>query len=210
MDVAERIDRLVGDSTFAPYIEEFLKEVRSNWRDAEASLKRCLVWIALLAIAFELLRRGGLAELSVGFIQISEPKVLQQALPIGIAYQISSLGALISDVFTYREIHLELIDRHHNILRSTELDRALQPANSLIFSQEFQADLSDHVWAAKFTNVVMILRVLVVILLPVLFEIYAYFTLFSSLGVHSIPTWIGCVLSSILTGAGFISFANSF
>lgn len=86
MDLEELIKQVFRSQPVRAYAEDYVTEVKTNWREAEKSLTRSLFLITLTALLFELLLRRGVGEVSLGFVTVTKVDVIERAIPVAIAY----------------------------------------------------------------------------------------------------------------------------
>ncbi len=91
-------DSLVEGSN---YSGELLKEVLTNWRDAESQFRKTITLIIIIAVVFELLTRGGGAELTFSFIRVTDLRLVDIYIPVVVAYLTYNLHSLFSDLDYY-------------------------------------------------------------------------------------------------------------
>ena len=180
-----------------------MQELRAVWREAEASLRRSITLITLLFFTFELINRRSVSELSIFFVKVSRLQLIEQIIPIAIAYLLSTFAALLSDISLTRDLHDAIIRKRYPTVDSTKLHLAICPANSLIFSQSLQLELEKPGSRVGYlTATIFLARVGLLVVLPFALEVYTYIVLFSSFGLNNIVTWISAAISLL-----FVSIA---
>jgi len=199
-----RVSVAFQDPDVRAYAADYLAEVRTNWRDDERELRRTAFWIALLAVVFELLVRGGVAEIAIGFVKTTKPKLIEEAIPVAVAFLMNGSAALIIDVFVLGWIHDTVLSLVYEPMWRNNLEYGLYPANTTLFSQKRLFAIVDNPQGVDRLLVLLgFSRLWTLLLLPVGFEIYAYWRLFSVYG-GGVIIWISLVLSILLIGSGAV------
>jgi hypothetical protein len=107
----EKIKRVLDPSTMNDEtVQSFLQEVRQNWRDSEKAMGRSALLAGLSAVVFELLGRGGVGELSLGFAKITNLELAQQVLPLAIAYFALQFAILLLESAILEYVHEEIVN----------------------------------------------------------------------------------------------------
>jgi len=184
-------DSLVEGSN---YSGELLKEVLTNWRDAESQFRKTITLIIIIAVVFELLTRGGGAELTFSFIRVTDLRLVDIYIPVVVAYLTYNLHSLFSDLDYYE-------NRVSSMLRvlSKEADAPYlaTPPNSIL-SSTLHISLQRESRAASILLGLGILKWVAVMGGPLAFEAYAFVRLAEKYGVASWAYWLSVVLSLAL------------
>jgi len=192
------------------YSEGFLKEVLSNWRDAEAQLKRTVALIVILAAVFELLTRGIGVDLTFSFIRIRDLRLVEIFLPLVVAYETYSLYALFSDIQAYDMGVEDILRTLHPQIFTDDFNFLLNPANSILTSTVSLGSKGVQNASSYILFSLGFLKVAVIFIAPLMFEIYAYVRLFQKFGLEAWVTWLSLVLSSILCLTAALTWIATF
>lgn len=134
MDLEELIKQVFRSQPVRAYAEDYVTEVKTNWREAEKSLTRSLFLITLTALLFELLLRRGVGEVSLGFVTVTKVDVIERAIPVAIAYLYSVTALLAAELSMFETVYRHLIRYLWPSLYNSNLERVLYPPNSFLYS----------------------------------------------------------------------------
>jgi len=112
----------------------YLQELRTNWKDLEASITRKLFLLILVAIIGELAVADGIGAFTIAGVQLQNLTLVVLLSPILVAYLVFELAVAISVVDTYGEAHQKLIELTHPSLASANLEALLVPSGSVIWA----------------------------------------------------------------------------
>jgi hypothetical protein len=114
-----------GKST--SFSEEFLRELRVNWREALGRSRRSLLQIILLSALFTLLAGANVSEIAFAGVKLTPGAVdlIATAIPAIVAFLFAQYWELTALVDRYEDIHSEMISQLHP--SATPVAGALQP-----------------------------------------------------------------------------------
>jgi hypothetical protein len=210
MGISEDINKALESEEFRAHAWDYLTELRTNWRETERDLRRSVALIIILASVFELIGRGGVAELSLASIKISELDLVRTVIPLAIAYFSNSLLLLFIEVRTYRAVHDQFFRRAYKDLGDTQLYIPLEPASSVIRTGDLTGQYLKETIFTGLAYFYLVLRFVVVILGPILFTVYSYVQLFRDQDVSRLLLWIGCGMSIFLIISGLFMVIAGF
>jgi hypothetical protein len=208
MNVEQKVEAAFNDPSAESYTDDYLAELRTNWRDTEKELRRSIFLILVLGFVFELVNRGGITELSIGLAKVTNSNVIRAIIPVVVAYLLNTILAMMADIAFFIDLQERILKVKHKAIAENDLESCLTPANSLIFYQQRIAQLvyGDEIrlyWIIAYI-VSFFLRVVLLIVLPICLLIYAYGQLFNLYGWVDWPTIVSCIIATLLTINGFV------
>jgi hypothetical protein len=206
MNLEQRLKDSFEDPGVRSLSDDILSEVRTNWREAESSLRRTFALILLLSLVFELLSRGGIGELNLQFVKLSNPEIVRVGIPLVIAYLWSVVATLITETTFFASIQRAILNLTHPELTKNDLEPILYPANSLIYSSGRFVSLQSGERSDKLLAVFFLPRFFLLALAPIAFDIYAYIVLFQNLGPTNIFLLISCMVAIVLVAESVALF----
>jgi hypothetical protein len=186
------------------YAEKYLSEVLTNWRDAEKSTSRTSFILLLSCISVELIRQGAIKELSVSGVKVADLTILNAFLPVFIAYLYSSLLALAAECSVVETAFRHSFAHLQPELYKANFERVLYPANSTFSS----SDLFRYAGGRKSGKLISVIgsaRLLIILLYPIAYIVFYFWTLFAKVGYANVSFWISIVVSFALLIAAAIS-----
>lgn len=176
-----------------PFAREYLTDIRENWRKLEKNLCRLLIFLVLLIVAFELLKKSAIGEISFGSIKLSDLSFAYKIIPILISYSFYSLCNITLTFKTYRIIHESVLRAIYPELIKNDIEKFYVPPYLTIFGDITFSP--KHFSLYKLFDFLQARFVLTVIFGSLLFEIYAFINLFNLYGREDVYTWISLVIS---------------
>jgi hypothetical protein len=124
--VAWYVARAFGDEA-TPGSDEFLRELRTNWREALERARQVGVQLVLLFALFALLVDANVSEIAFAGVKLRAGAVelIATALPALIAYNFAKYWELYMLTGRYETLHVEICRQLHPAL--APLDKALHP-----------------------------------------------------------------------------------
>jgi hypothetical protein len=183
------------------YIESYLVALRGNWHALTVTVSRTgLLLVALVVVFYLLSTPGAISGVALGPFEIQNPEVIRKAIPVVFAYLFYELALLGQRWENTRDLFRLLMERQHEALYESNMEILLQPRMiSLIGHPDHAYDfLGRQVRFVRFHQTVSagVVPVLVMLVLPVAFEIDAYRRLFErSIDVATVG---GAVLSGVI------------
>jgi hypothetical protein len=190
------------------YADEFAESIRANLRDLSNVLTRTTLLALGLCAVFELLSRAG-TKVEFGGIEISDTALVQKLLPVAISYLFYEQGILSlkwTDLVTTNE---ELTDRFHRGVRENEIDTFLYPRLLAFWDFEKVSRKTYHP-VERFDAAVTSTLVVLALAVPVIFEAYAFFRLFTQFGGRDIVLWPSLLVSGLLVVAIFVNIVLTY
>jgi hypothetical protein len=200
--VAKSLDQRAQDAfgdNDASYAEEFVKSARESLKEVSDSLTRTTLLVLTLCAAFELLARAP-GKITFFGIELTEPGVIEKLLPIVIAYLFYEqriLSVKWADLVT---ISQSLMRRFHPRVRENGLDTLLHPrllalwdVGKLTEERYRPSEEFDYQVSSAFS--------LGVLILPLLFQIYAFARLFLRYDNRDVLVWVSLFLSSLIVAS---------
>lgn len=200
--ISERVSVALGDESSVTAARDYLLEaVRENAKSIEESFSKLGRAVLVFCVAYELLKRASLAEMSFGGMKITDLSLVQKALPLAIAYLYNRLIATLAIRRFLQELHFALVEKLYPSFVTTGLWRLALPGSNEAVN--FAAIGASRGQGAAVLNL-SIPEAAATILGPFLFWCYAVWTLFSGFGERDIFVWAVAVLSIPLLVQAFL------
>jgi hypothetical protein len=177
---------------------KYLDYLRDALKDTLSQLRRSLLFSFLTILAFALIQTHTLEKFSLGSIEVKQGSVLVALLPLVAAYFFLEV-AMKERSATDRA---RLVNRCYALWNpefdSQDLDVMSLPDQPIYFSV---ASRVSHLRTQqdRRTSTVMISLRVTMIILPTIFEAYAWTSLISSRGWHDWLVWVNLVIGGILS-----------
>jgi hypothetical protein len=171
-------------------------------REILRSQRRASVWIVAFAFVFELLSRSLVTEASMAGIKLSRIEFLTTLIPVAISYSYLRFAALARDLGSYSTVLYHLTDGKFAGLRKSELDRMV-----IYIGGPTTAPLPTA-YAPHFRRLAAVASLAELVLynlVPLVFNVYAFWRLFATRGPGDALVWISLTASALL-----VVFAFSF
>lgn len=169
------------------YVNDYLAELRTNWRESERSFTRtALLLLALCAFA-ELLARGRIKDVSTDFFTIEDVGLVRKALPIAIAYLYAKLGSYWAEVSMFEEAHRRVLDYIYPQISDANFERPLMPtSSSLLTSDRFFYAMPERSVFRPMLNFAGASRAIAFITAPPVFLLYYFRVLIRDYGLDDV------------------------
>ena len=196
-----RLDAILAYSDTGTSPREYIKDLLENWRSATSSVAKAITLLLLLAALFEMLARAAITKVSVGPFEVGDLALIQKALPAIIAYQFYDLQCQIAYITACGLVSRVAMERYYPELINSRLDYFLLPRNSSLLGSTLFADHMgpghSENWnvSRPLTQRFSLYMGFVIILYAVLFEIYAYWRLFTQFSFRDPIVWATLLLS---------------
>jgi hypothetical protein len=202
--MAKSIENRVKDSfppTDKDSLKYYLDALMVTWKDHANRIQRSATLMLVLVLAFELLSRGAIKQVTIGGLVLSHTSTIAAFLPTGVMYLIyetidcSVSFEIISTAYT------ATLALWNEAAERNDLDIILQPRTPAYFSAgtEGREDISGTTKAA---NRIQICILVVVLFGSLGFEVYAFYQLFDVLHAGSILLWLNVAVSVLFLSAG--------
>jgi hypothetical protein len=206
----DTIEKLV-ENTFSngknrEYVEGYLVSLRENWRDCHAAIERNSTMILVLAVVFELLSRAAIGKASLGPFEVKDFTPVQLGLPVIIAYLFYRLWLANDLRLIVRQVHDEVIRVTRKDIYNNGMHLPIAPLRSAILAIGFAMPRLHSERKRRFVRNLTTPLTLIFALGFLVFEGYAYYILFRSLGYTNIAVWIGLLISLYFIVLVFASF----
>jgi hypothetical protein len=199
--IRERVQKAFTADVSDDFVLQFLAELRTNMRDAENGTRRATRLIAFLAISFELVNRGAVAEASLFFIKISSLDFVLIGIPVVIAYMCYESCAFAVESNNLYWVHRKLIEVRYPTVSAQSVDLFAIPV-----ADPFGQAMRDVRYRRRnsFLKVAAWLRFPLLIMVPPLaagaFEIYAFVQLLRRHDMnHALVTAVALTTCGLLT-----------
>jgi hypothetical protein len=192
-DFQDRVKKAFSDERTREYGDDYLEHIRDTWRQVDVRLTRSRI-IFLVLIAVFLLFGQAVEAVSLGPLKISDVSVVYKLLPAAIAFYCFNLWSLTANTN-------DLVILHHEVMRSirkplvdNQLEGYLFPHWGIIYYKPIlETGGAGSRLATGCLRGWLIMSVY--LLLPLVFEVYAFFRLFSQYGIADLLVWISLVIS---------------
>ncbi len=184
------------------YANESLSAIRSNWQKAEEAVRSAILFLVLLVLAFELLEKSAVKEANIGPFKLGDLSFIQKFIPVLIAYYFYYICNLTLMLANYRIIHETILKKIYPTLEKNSIGKFLGPPYLSIFG-----DLTFVPSKSPLYSLIdKLQRIFIIIVLfgSILFEIYAFQSLFVLFGLSDILIWISLFISLVLLLRGFL------
>jgi hypothetical protein len=208
VDVGDLVTQAFGDDNAAAM--SYAKELRSVASALAKSSGRTSILVVVLMAFFLLLVSGapGAATIAIGPVQLQNAGIVEKILPLVVAYLTYELNVL-SIRRRSTEVVLEaLASKYEPSLKRSDLHRLLWPPTLALDPNEDPTATSR---AESIGIVAGIVMRDVVIFLPLIFEVFAYFKLFEHHGAGDVVVWVTLaltILSMTSAVAMFVTFGE--
>jgi hypothetical protein len=207
MSLRESLAKAVSESRVKEYGETYLSEALNTWRDCEKSISQTALALLITCVVTELIREGITNQVTIGGVQVSNFKTIQAFLPIVIAYLYSRLGSLASESSMNEKVFRTVFRALQPELYEAHLERALYPGNmTFLGSDRIRYMLPKNTPERNFAEQAGVVRLLVLIFVPIVYEAYLFIELFAKMRFTSAILWISLALSAVLVLSGFWGF----
>jgi hypothetical protein len=207
-NLGESVKQAFSDTRVQEHSDEFLSTIRSAMQESEKSVRRNAAYMLLLVFLFELIGRGGVGELSLGFAKVTDSNVFRGLIPLAVAYLYSEMLGAFSDYFNLYTVYEGVIETVYKPISDNYLIELLIPTSSLTHGAARGAFFARGIWRVFF-EAGGIARIVILTIAPLIFEVYAFFRLFRSLGLNNLLLWLnlaGCTLLFFVGIASFVSY----
>ena len=181
----------------------FIDGIVENLRGVERRITGLLKLILLAMVVFELIARASVREVDLGPVKVTDLSLAQKCLPALIAYFYNQLVALFSMRILLLRIHNEAVKNVAKPIYDNNLADYLVP-----YSWFKTEDIFTEFTGSKlFANITMPIKFLILVL-PVVFLTYAYYSCFTVFGMHDRLLWASLALSALLAAQGLMFALN--
>jgi hypothetical protein len=194
MTLRERVEAVFSDPANREAGEEYIKNIREMWKDAEADSGRCLSRMFLALVAFELITRTAITKVSIAGFQLANLALIQKFLPVVVSYYFYELTQLSIRGSDYQDLFFYVSSKVWPALSRYDLDEALAlPRKVYAFNPSLLGRENEK--ALQVTRRVLALASFLAI--P-LIEIYMYYQVFHQYHFSDVISWISLAASLIL------------
>jgi hypothetical protein len=173
---------------------DFLHALRDSWKEIAISLNRTLFLTLGLVVVFELLAQGQEGELNLGIITVKDTAVIQKFLTVAVAYLYLELVVLTIRQEDTHTAHTQLMKRIQPNIESNDLDLLLQPPARTLFTGGPAPRKSNALRYESLLDAILYTLIYPVLLMPIAFEVHAFYVLFRRFHSSDILVWVCLVL----------------
>lgn len=202
--ITERInsafDSLESDESKSNYIQA----VRASLEDIETKLQANLKIVLVGMVAFELVVRASLSELSLGPIKITDLSMVQKILPAVVAYFYNQIISLYAIRILARQVHDRAIKYTARSIYENDLEYFTLPHSWFLTE-----DIMKQYTGIKLFTIITIPVKFATVVAPIAFLVYAYYQNFRISGSSDILVWSSLIASVILAIQGAMFYFYS-
>jgi hypothetical protein len=182
-------------------IREYWRDLRASWQASENALRRTFFYILALAVSFMLLGTKAIGEVTFLGFKVTNLGLVGTLIPAVIAYltYVVSISAAIT--INLASIHDKLAHHYWPKFYDANLELTVRPTGSLAETALVANAMEENI-LAKVAGLAGILRLLIYICAPVVFDVYA---IWQSLAHHEGILW----LNYVVTAFSFVMFLVS-
>jgi hypothetical protein len=175
------------------FLDEYTSALRDNLRDIEARTTQATRTLIILLVAFELLHRAAISEVSAFGFKFSDLSLIQKFLPLVAAYMYYLVSSLYVMRRLTREAHDEAIQLKRPTLVQNGVHYYLVPSSHFV-TEEIVENASTGVVKSLVEKLSMPLMA-AILFLPIVFSVYSYVVLFWQFGIKDIVLWFSLIVS---------------
>jgi hypothetical protein len=190
------------DSPEYKYVDVYLSELRTNWRETEKAIAHSSMLIVALSVLFELVLDNKAGAPTFLGIKLTSTQVVEFSLIPIVAYLYYSITYSFTESQIFFDVHGAIMEKVYPALFGADGEVQLSPANSLIGSADrvsyAMGDGSANSTLAAITGGI---RPIAILLAPPFFVIIAYIQLFTRHGPINSLLWGSLAIGGILVAA---------
>jgi hypothetical protein len=198
-------DQLQGKEGSPEVAQNFLSELRTNWREAEKDLRRTIGTLLLAAAVLQLTLSSPddpKAKLTLLGMEITDIRMVQLVLPVVVAYLFSNIAVLLSDIHLFVATHGLVYKLTCSRFADNNIQSLLDPPNASFVSYSRRHNFVESS-SLKFTySMLFWLKLAVIVLGPILFEMYAYWKLFKLPDDTDFLVLVSCLVAGVMILGG--------
>ena len=182
---------------------EFLKGLRDTWKEVSTTLNRTLFLMLGLAAVFELLVTTKGKQFSVAGFTFEDTSLIQKALPVLVAYlylEVVLLSMRFEDMST---LHAEVMTRATPAIEENDLDLYLAPPSRALLTGGSEPRPGNLLRSEQAMSRLHSAMLFPSFLLPIAFEVQAFYLLFHTHGWRDVFTWASAAAASLLVVAAW-------
>lgn len=201
----ERVRDAFSDKDVSTYVNDYLSSLQNNLKDIGNNISKYALGYIFFICAFELLARAAISDVTLGPFKINDLSIIQRFLLVVISYLLLALFSSLSQKAEFETVHrIVLSEKYRSIVENELGDYLLPPTGSLPGEPvNMNYNLSET------TSAILSAPFLILILIgPIVFEVYASYLLISIFGYGDILTWIVISVSVFLTLIAYIGMST--
>ena len=184
-----------NDSTVQEKLTNFLGAIRETQRDYSEGIRRSVLLLLLLMAVFELLSSTAVSEFTLGPIRMTTASSIQVYIPTLVAYLNLETFMLALRASNLTRAYEEAFRVWHPPAAANQLHSLLQPRGSLYFAPTLTDPTEFSSPPEKLEFRVSFVLSVIVLFIPILFEVHAFVRLFDRFHISSILVWLNLLLS---------------
>jgi len=196
--VSQRVhDAFAGDSIAD--LKGYEDKVLASWKDVSSSLSRSVVLILTVIVIFELLAYQNSSRVfTIGSISFADTSTVQMFLPTIVAYSIYDGCRLTLRWMDLQAAYIVIAEKCLPTISDNDIDLLIAPTLPTFWAVGKRLSVQNCDRGEKFALLVnMSLASMSVIILPVGFEVQAYYHLFAKFGGSDVLLWANAGTTSV-------------
>ncbi|MEM6458128.1 MAG: hypothetical protein AAF710_01920 [Planctomycetota bacterium] len=201
-NIKEQLANVLSDADCHDNFREYVKTVRDNMVYTESALWKTGRTMLVFIIAFELLNRAIIAEVSFGGFKITDLDLIRRFLPLGVAYFYYQTSSFIALRRFLKELHDQSFRLLYPEMYEHNLECYVHPPSA--FETEHIVELNTGGVLKTLIGSLSVPLMFAIVVGPVLFQGYAMFYTFRAFGLADIIVWIVALASLAFTVQGIL------
>jgi len=156
-------------------IREFWRDVRARWEAAEASLRRTVFYIGVLAMTFVLVLTGGANEISLLGLKFADFDWISLGVPALVGYLSFTTFVNASIAFRLQEVHDRLAQHYWPGMYDNDFELFVRPIGGIADIASVSTDSAISNSVSALLRMSSIARFAVLLGAPLAFEAFALF-----------------------------------
>jgi hypothetical protein len=202
--LTDKVQEAFTDKKAQEYLDSYLQAIRVGMTVTEDKFLHSIQFMLLLVIVFELLIEAAISEVNLGPIKLSDLRLFQKILPVGIAYMYYTTNSFLAIRKFQREVHDTIMKHYYPSIYNSDLEYYLLPASTMII-EEVVAKGSSGFGSSLIYNLTIPI-ILIMLFTPIAFEVYALIRCFAVFGMADILLWISLIVSIVFMVQGSFIF----
>lgn len=191
--IQERVNTAFPNSAYTA--SEYLQILRANWQQLETDVKRASLFLFISVIAFELIARASVAEVSLGIVKVNDVSMIYRIIPAVVSYYCHNIMYLVTFRKKIENVHDSIIKKVYWNIYENSLCSYLRPHYGSLTSDDYLAPKNSKARSALAFLAVLTISALIIGLLA--FEVYAFYQLFRTYKWKDLLVWFSLALSII-------------
>jgi hypothetical protein len=199
--ITERINEAFADDGSDAALKEYGERVFESWKDVSSSLRKSATLTFILIALFELLIYQNSHTFTIGSFSFANASVIQIALPAVIAYVLFDGYLLSARWEDLQTAYSAITEKRSPKAYANDLELFVRPSLPAFWAIAQTGNSENRTRGDAFIRQVSIVLLAgTVILVPLVFEIQAYYHLFSKYSYSNILLWVSAAITALIAG----------